>query len=147
SRDHGSKMGWLQRFCLAAVLLGIVSGAALAEGPRRVLLLHSYGSYFSPWNTISPEFRAELERRTRDPVIIYEASLQGERFGDAPEEQLFIDYVNALFPRHDPELIVAMGAPATRFVLRNRARLLPSAPLLIASSDVRGYSDFTLSAN
>jgi signal transduction histidine kinase len=40
-----------------------------------------------------------------------------------------------------------MGAPATRFALRNRPRLFPSSPLLIASSDVRTYSDLALSAN
>jgi signal transduction histidine kinase len=50
-------------------------------------------------------------------------------------------------PAHDLKLIVAMGAPATRFVLRNRARLFPSSPLLIASSDLRTYEDFTLAAN
>ncbi len=40
-----------------------------------------------------------------------------------------------------------MGAPATRFVLRNRSQLFPSIPLLIASSDVSTFSDLTLTAN
>jgi signal transduction histidine kinase len=40
-----------------------------------------------------------------------------------------------------------MGAPVTRFVLRNRARLFPSSPLLIATSDVRTYEDLALTAN
>ena len=40
-----------------------------------------------------------------------------------------------------------MGAPVTRFVLRNRARLFPSSPLLIAVSDVRTFNDLALTAN
>jgi signal transduction histidine kinase len=40
-----------------------------------------------------------------------------------------------------------MGAPATRFVLRHRAELFPSAPLLIAASDLRTFSDLTLDNN
>src|SRR6476620_6910823 len=39
-----------------------------------------------------------------------------------------------------------MGAPVTRFVLRNRERLFPSSPLLIATSDVRTYEDLALTA-
>jgi signal transduction histidine kinase len=40
-----------------------------------------------------------------------------------------------------------MGAPASRFALRNRARLFPLSPLLIATSDVRTYEDLALTAN
>ena len=65
----------------------------------------------------------------------------------AREEGPFIDYLNALLPDRKPQLIVAMGAPATRFVLRNRARLFPTSPLLIATSDVRTYEDLALTAN
>jgi hypothetical protein len=68
-------------------------------------------------------------------------------FARRPEENSLIGYINALFPQRDLKLIVAMGAPATRFVLRHRAELFPSAPLLIASSDVRTFSDLTLGNN
>src|SRR4029077_16768726 len=117
--------------------------------PDRVLLLHSFGPDFSPWNTITPPFREALRKLAPNPIDLYEASLQAERFGKSParEEGPFIDYLNALMPDRKPRLIVAMGAPVTRFVLRNRARLFPSSPLLIATSDVRTYEDLALTAN
>jgi hypothetical protein len=111
--------------------------------------LHSFGPDFSPWNALTPLFRKDLRKWSPHPIDLYEASLQAERFADspAPEEKPFIQYLNDLLPRREVGLIVAMGAPATRFVLRNRPQLFPFSPLLIASTDVLTYSDFTLTAN
>ena len=142
-------MAWMHRLCLGGALLLAAAGAAHAAGPDRVLLIHSFGPDFSPWNTITPSFREELRKLAPNPIDLYEAALQAERFGESParEEGPFIDYLNALLPDHNPRLIVAMGAPATRFVLRNRTRLFPSSPFLIAVSDTRTYEDLTLTAN
>src|SRR5258708_858073 len=127
----------------------IVGKSGDGADPDRVLLLHSFGPDFSPWNTITPPFREALRKLAPNPIDLYEASLQAERFGVSParEEGPFIDYLNALLPDRKPRLIVAMGAPVTRFVLRNRERLFPSSPLLIATSDVRTYEDLALTAN
>ena len=142
-------MKWILRICFGGMCLLILAMPAGAADPDRVLLLHSFGPDFSPWNTITPPFREALRKLAPNPIDLYEASLQAERFGDSParEEGPFIDYLNALLPEHKPRLIVAMGAPVTRFVLRNRARLFPSSPLLIAVSDVQTYEDLALTAN
>ena len=142
-------MKWMRRFCFGGMFLLAIANSVDAAEPYRVLLLHSFGPHFSPWNTITPAFREELRKQSAHPIDLYEASLQGERTGTspAPEEGPFIGYLNALLPAHDLKLMVAMGAPATRFVLRNRAQLFPSTPLLIASSDVRTFSDLTLTTN
>src|SRR5258705_3527379 len=142
-------MKWIRRVCFGGMCLLILAKSADAADPDRVLLLHSFGPDFSPWNTITPPFREALRKLAPNPIDLYEASLQAERFGVSParEEGPFIDYLNALLPDRKPRLIVAMGAPVTRFVLRNRARLFPSSPLLIATSDVRTYEDLALTAN
>ena len=100
---------------------------------------------FSPFNTISPQFRERLRATSPHPIDLYEASVQIERLA-TPEGGPLIDYLNALFLKRDLDLIVTMGGPATRFV-RNRAELFPSAPLLIAASEVRTFSEFALGAN
>ena len=142
-------MKWIRRVCFGGMCLLILAKSADAADPDRVLLLHSFGPDFSPWNTITPPFREALRKLAPNPIDLYEASLQAERFGVSParEEGPFIDYLNALLPDRKPRLIVAMGAPVTRFVLRNRERLFPSSPLLIATSDVRTYQDLALTAN
>ena len=141
-------MKWVRWFWFGGVFLVALGNSVNAAEPDRVLLLHSFGPDFSPWNTITPPFREELRKQSPHPIDLYEASLQAERFGEspAPEEGPFIEYLNALFSADGPRLIVAMGAPATRFILRNRSQLFPSSPILIASSDVRTYSDLTLTA-
>src|SRR5215472_7585683 len=142
-------MNWMRQFCLRTMFLLVLVNPADAVEPDRVLLLHSFGPDFSPWNTITPPFREALRKLSPRPIDLYEASLQSERFGEspAPEEGPLIDYLNALVPARDLKLIVAMGAPATRFALRNRPKVFPSAPLLIASSDVRTYNDLALTAH
>jgi signal transduction histidine kinase len=142
-------MKWIRRICFGGMCLLILAKSADAADSDRVLLLHSFGPDFSPWNTITPPFREALRKLAPNPIDLYEASLQAERFGVSParEEGPFIDYLNALLPDRKPRLVVAMGAPVTRFVLRNRARLFPSSPLLIATSDVRTYEDLALTAN
>jgi signal transduction histidine kinase len=142
-------MKWIRRVCFGVMCLLILAKSADAADPDRILLLHSFGPDFSPWNTITPPFREALRKLAPNPIDLYEASLQAERFGESParEEGPFIDYLNALLPDRKPSLIVAMGAPVTRFVLRNRVRLFPSSPLLIATSDVRTYEDLALTAN
>jgi len=142
-------MKWIRRVCFGGMCLLILAKSADAADPDRVLLLHSFGPDFSPWNTITPPFREALRKLAPNPIDLYEASLQAERFGESParEEGPFIDYLNALLPDRKPRLIVAMGAPVTRFVLRNRARLFQSSPLLIATSDVRTYEDLALTAD
>jgi signal transduction histidine kinase len=144
-----STMKWIRRVCFGGMCLLILAKSADAADPDRVLLLHSFGPSFSPWNTITPPFREALRKLAPNPIDLYEASLQAERFGVSParEEGPFMDYLNVLLPDRKPTLIVAMGAPVTRFVLRNRARLFPSSPLLIATSDVRTYEDLPLTAN
>jgi hypothetical protein len=77
-------MGRVRRLCFAAAFLPVLAGHAPADGLDRVLLLHSIGPYFSPWSSISPRFREQLSKR--NGVDIYEASLQGERIREAPEE-------------------------------------------------------------
>ncbi|MGA7310031.1 MAG: hypothetical protein WBX05_13880, partial [Pseudolabrys sp.] len=102
-------MKWMYRFCFGAMLLVALANPVDAAEPYRVLLLYSFGPYFSPWNTITPAFREELRKQFPHPIDLYEASLQGERSGDSPaqEEGPFTSYLNALFPARDLRLIVA----------------------------------------
>ena len=141
-------MKWIRRVCFGMMCLLMLARSAAAADPDRVLLLHSFGPDFSPWNTITPPFREALRKLAPNPIDLYEASLQAERFGESParEESPFIDYLNALLAGREPRLVVVMGAPVTRFALRNRARLFPSSPLLIAVSDVSTYEDLALTA-
>jgi signal transduction histidine kinase len=136
---------WLGRIWLTAIVLLAAMEIAAAQ-PKRVLVLHSFGSNFGPWNAISAKMREELRKQSPAPIDIYENSLQGERFGESQGERRFLDYLSGLFEGRNLDLIIVVGAPAAQFVLRNRPEFFRSIPVLIAAADERTFSDSQLTA-
>jgi signal transduction histidine kinase len=137
---------WLGRIGLAALVLLAAMDIAAAQ-PKRVLMLHSFGPHFGPWNAISARLREELRKQSPTPIDLYENALQGERSGEPQGERRFLDYLNGLFQDRNLDLIVVIGAPAARFVLRNRPEFFHSIPVLIAAADERTLSPDQLTAN
>lgn len=120
------------------LVLGAPGGvAARGAEPQRVLLIHSFGREFAPFDAFSAGFRAELVRQSSGPVDIYEVSLESARFRDPAQEAPFLDYLLALFTQRGPDLVVPIGGPAARFAQRHRPRLFPEVPLLLAATDER----------
>src|SRR5689334_12304306 len=140
-------MTWSCRVGVAAALLLITVLQAAAGEPRRVLLLHSYGPHFAPWSVVSGRFREELIKQSPHAIDLYEASLETARLAQPPDELPFVEYLRSLFSDRDLNLVVAMGAPAARFVQRYRAQVFASTPLLITGADQRFVSSAVLTWN
>jgi signal transduction histidine kinase len=135
-----------------AALLWLYGGIASAQDKlvdplRRVLLLHSFGPHFAPWNAIASRLREELIKQSPNPIDLYETALEGDRFGPSPDQAVFVDHLRALFAQRRLDLVIALGAPAVRFVQQNRPRLFESTPLLISSADERTIAQTGLSDN
>jgi signal transduction histidine kinase len=139
-------MNWTRtaRLGLALLILATVQAAA---APRRVLLLHAFGHAYSPWSDMAGSFRADLIRKSPEPIELYEVSLDTARVSDPQDERPFIDYIQALLSGRAPDLIVPVGAPAAFFVQRNRQLLFPATPMLIVGADARRIPEGTLAAN
>ena len=118
------------------VLACTMMSAASAE-PRRVLMLHSLGADFAPFSDFAESFREELARQSPQPVDFYDASLATARFREADREGPFVEYLLALFGGVKLDLVVNVGAPAVRFSQRNRSRLFPSVPMILAMEQRR----------
>ena len=113
------------------VLLVTMTDAALSK-PKRVLIVHSIGRDFSPWDDYARKIREELRLQSKDPIDIFEASLSTARFPDG-NEGAFVDYLNAVFTERKLDLIMTIGGPAARFFQQNRQRIFPSIPALYAA--------------
>ena len=87
----------------------------------------------------------ELNRQSPWPLDIQEHSLVTARGGDDAAEAKFAEYLGALYAQRPPDLIVAIGAPAARFVQRHRADLFPTTPMLLAAVEVRRVEQSMLS--
>ncbi|WOH74042.1 sensor histidine kinase [Bradyrhizobium sp. NDS-1] len=113
------------------VLLLAMSGTAFSQ-PKRVLIVHSVGRDFSPWDDYGRKIREELRIQSKDPIDIFEVSLSTARFPDGNEDA-FVSYVNAVFSARKLDLIMTIGGPAARFFQQNRKRIFPSIPTLYAA--------------
>ena len=120
------------------------SGAAAAQ-PKQILFLRPYGQNFEPWVTWSREIRIELIRQSPWPLDIQEHSLVTARNDDSTAEGKFVEYLGALYAQRPPDLIVAFGGPAARFVQQHRTDLFGSTPMLLAAVEVRRVAPSLLS--
>jgi len=127
------------------VLLFAMTGAAFSE-PKRVLLLHSFGPNFAPWNEYARTIREELSLQSKEPIDIFEASLATARSADV-EEGPFVEYLRALFSKNQLDLVITIGAPAVNFLQQHRSQLFPSAPAVHTGLEQRRVPLSALTAN
>jgi len=156
-RMAASHTAWLKRLayvCVAAAIVLLVSiGGTVAQPksgetaaqPKKILLLHTFGPNFEQGAAWSREIQKELNRQSPWPLNIQEQSLVTALDGDDAAEAKFVEYLKALYAQRAPDLIVAFGAAAGRFVQQHRTDLYPTTPMLLAAVEVRRIEHSRLS--
>jgi signal transduction histidine kinase len=119
---------------IAILLMTLCQSEAADPEPKRVLMLHSFGLRFKPWTDYSEGIRAEISRRGN--VDFQDQSLLNARGADESDDP-FVDYLDAVYSKIPPDLIIAFGAPAARFVQQHRHRLFPGKPTLFTAIEGR----------
>lgn len=138
-RCRGLVLAW------ALIFVALATSVVFA-GPRRVLILHSFGRDFAPFDTMSSTFRTELARQSPEPVEFYEASIETARFAEIGNDRQLMDYLQTLFEGRRLDLILTVAEPATLFCIRHRAEFFPDTPLL-ANVDHRQIPLVTATTN
>ena len=110
---------------------------AAADEPKRVLLVHSFGSAAPPFTVESTAFETELVGKMGDRVDLDEVSLDMARYPDRDMQEAIVDYLQKRQAKWQPDLVVPIGSPAAIFVATYRDRLFPETPILYASADRR----------
>ena len=129
-----------QFFLVVAVVSAIpflCTGNASAAEPKRVLLVHSFGSAAPPFTVESTAFETELVEKMGERVDLDEVSLDMARYADSDMQEAIVDYLQKRQAKWQPDLVVPIGAPAGIFVANYRDRLFPETPILYASADRR----------
>jgi len=143
---HGSAL----RFCpvFPLVLLLLPSLTASPAGPpqaklehREVILLYSFGRDFGTYTEVAENFKIALTQTCPSPVEILEVSMAPLLSLPTPDDGPLLSYILSLAMREPRTLIVSIGGPAARFLIRNRATLLPVAKLLAGGVDDRWLGD------
>ena len=89
---------------------------------------------------MAASFRAEIIKKSPQPIDLYEVSLDTASVKDSKEDVPFVEYIKALLSGRPPDLIVPVGAPAAFFLQRNRPQLFPTTPMLILGADSPAHS-------
>src|SRR5712664_3761469 len=128
-------MSRTHRVWWGVILFFLLTADAHSAKPKRVLMLHAFGHAYSPWSDMAASFRAEIIKKSPQPIDLYEVSLDTARVQDSREDAPFVEYIKALLSGRPPDLIVPVGAPAAFFLQRNRPQLFPKTPMLILGAD------------
>ena len=136
---EGRLAGAVWRLVLLLALMGApLSPLYAAEtAPKRIMILHSVGREFRPWNEWAKAIRAELDRQAPWPMDVQEHSLVFARTAGTNPEAPFLEYLRELYSGQPPDLIIAVGAPATSFIQRYRQQLFPKVPALFTTIEAR----------
>jgi PAS domain S-box-containing protein len=130
-----------------ALITGETSAAqatqAAAPGARQVLLIHSLGRDYPPFEGVGGIFHKQLVRLSTEPIEILNSSLELSRF-DGPElGEPLLQYIRAVYPDSPPDLIVPIGAQAGFFHARHRDELFPDTPVLLLGLDKRRFREIS----
>ena len=94
---------------IVALAYCFACSVVLANEPKRVILLSSFGREFKPWRDYIIAIRKELERRSPWPIEISDFALVSARRTDGDPEPYLVEYLGSLFSRHSPDLIISVA--------------------------------------
>ena len=72
-------------------LLALTNLSGMADGPKRVLIVHSFGNAAPPFTTHSIAFETELTQKMGEPVDLDEVSLDVARYVTLDLEKALIE--------------------------------------------------------
>src|SRR5688572_22246103 len=124
---------------LSLFLTGVAASARGAEGERpwRVLMVHSFGSSAPPFTTHSTAFESAIAKELGTAVDLDHVSLEMARYAQPDMEEAFVEFLTKRFTKWQPDLVVPIGSPAGRFVMKFRDRLFPRTPVVYTGMDKR----------
>jgi len=135
------------KLVLLSVLLSAFAAPCLAAEPKRVLVVHSFGTVAPPFTIHSTAFETELVAKMEGRVDLDEVSLDMARYADPHLQDALADYVEKRQAQWHPDLVVPIGSPAGVFVAQYRQRLFPDVPIVYCGMDQRRLPPGALTNN
>jgi signal transduction histidine kinase len=102
-----------------------------------VLLLHSFGRDFAPYDAIVAAFRTELAKGSNEHLAVYDATLDAEQVSEPDDPRPLLELLRHRFGSAPPDVVVTIGPPAAAFYLQNRDKVFPGTPLVMSALDER----------
>jgi signal transduction histidine kinase len=122
-----------QAFVHRLILLWLVVASGwvpAAPLERNVLVLYSYGRLLPAVIETDRGLRETLRGASGEQVRVYDEYFDAPRFGLESYGDTTVDFLRSKYEARRPDVIVAAGPQALRFLLENRARLFPGVPVV-----------------
>jgi hypothetical protein len=122
-----------------ALFLVLAFGAFAAAGhgraadqvtPRRVLMLYPYNNLYPVSVTTGEAARKRMTEQSREPLELYSDFLDLGRFSGPDYERRTAQYLSDKYRERRPEVVLALGPEALRFVNENRSNLGFDSPIV-----------------
>ena len=141
-------MRLLWRLCLV-LLVGASGGvSASAQPSQQSVLVIDQSSAGLPFNTaLASAIRSTLNAASKRPISFYSENLDANRFFGSRYEDDYARFLLAKYRDRHIDVVVAVGVSALDFVLRHRAEIWPSVPVIFAAIDEATASRLTLPDN
>jgi hypothetical protein len=141
------ELGWrLGVSFSAAIFVLAVAHGAMADAPKRVLVLHSFGFDFEE-DIFSDDLRKDLADKSHVPLEFYEMALDAAHSRGDEHDVAFAEYIKVLLGGRPPDLVVAMLTTAARFAQRQRQNLFPTTPIILAGVAEWNFRNTALDVN
>ena len=136
-------------FCagFAILLSALVATPALADSPKRILILNPFGRDIEPHAAAVSAFRSTLVREMGEPVEFDEIPLDLARIPGPDGEGPLVGFLEDRIRNHPVDLVVPIGGNGAQFTARHRERLFPKTPILLLSAEPRLIPPELLTAN
>jgi PAS domain S-box-containing protein len=103
--------------------------AATREQPKRVLMIGAYSEMLPSTVAASTAIRKRL-KETSPEVEVFFNSLDLGRFPGKAHEELMARFLAEKYTANRPDVIVALGAAALRYLLQNRDTIMSNVPIV-----------------
>ena len=109
--------------------LALVSTAAAREQPKRVLMIGAYSEMLPSTVEASTAIRKRL-KETSPGVEVFFNSLDLGRFPGKAHEERMARFLAEKYAENRPDVIVALGGAALRYLLQYRDAIAPGVPIV-----------------
>jgi signal transduction histidine kinase len=124
----------LLRFLCAWLVAGAIPTiglpAVLQTVTRNVLVVHGNSRLLPADIEASTALQQTITTTAGPPVVLFDEFLDQPRFHGQAYEDTFLAYMREKYAERKPEVIVAAGEDALRFLLRNRSRAFSDVPIV-----------------
>jgi PAS domain S-box-containing protein len=132
-------------FVMGSVLLGLLIGFPLllplkvsAQAPtRRVLILSSYDPNRPALTILNQAIRSTIRDGSQGRVEFYYEFQENTRIPNEMYESEMVSLLRRKYEEEDLSLIIALGAPALKFLLKHEPELFTETPKVFYSHDER----------